>query len=290
MSPSYFLWYDITMRRRNDNLIPFEKSKRVIHLEQRGREKKHSVGVIIFAVLGLVCILYCLTIALFMGYGSMFFLIWGVMGVAFVMLSILLSHREWLIRIPAWMKKCFVICSIIGIAFFAVIEGLILSQFNSNANPGADYMIVLGAQWKQNGPSYVLQKRLDAAITYLENNPETIVIVSGGQGSNESISEAEGMKGYLMQAGVEEERILLEDRSTSTYQNLIYSANLLNKENNTVVLVTNNFHVFRALQIAEKQGYAHIEGQSAASYPAMLPNNLLREFFGVVKDFFVGNM
>ena len=78
-----------------------------------------------------------------------------------------------------------------------ILEGMIFGQFGAKAEAGADYVIILGAQWKTTGPSYVLQKRLDKAIEYLNANPETKVIVSGGQGYNEPVSEAEGMKGYL---------------------------------------------------------------------------------------------
>lgn len=278
------------MRRRREHLIPPEKRKRIIYLERRGAEKKRPVGAGIFAVLSLACLLYCVSIFLFMGYGTKFFLIWGAMSIFFAALAILLAHRDWLEKIPRWFRISFTVLFIIGVLFFMTVEGMIFSQFSAKAQPGADYVIVLGAQWKQNGPSYVLQKRLVEAVEYLQENPDTKVIVSGGQGANEPMSEAQGMKSYLTQAGIEEERILVEDQSTNTYENLIYSAKLLNQENDSVVLVTNNFHMFRALQIAQKQGYVHIEGQSAASYPAMMPNNLLREFFGVVKDFMVGNL
>lgn len=249
-----------------------------------------SIGTIIFSVLGGLCLLYCLCIALFMGYGSHFFMIWGVMAVGFGMLAFLFAKPNRMSKIPGGIKRLFIICATLSVIAFVFVEGLILSQFNAKATDDADYMIVLGAQWKQNGPSYVLQKRLEKAIMYLENNPDTIVIVSGGQGGNEPITEAEGMKSYLMQNGIVEERILMENRSTSTYENLVFSWELLDPEKDSVVLVTNNFHVYRAVQIAEKQGYEHIEGLAASSYPGMVPNNLLREFFGVLKDFLVGNM
>lgn len=278
------------MKRRKEYLVPLEKSKRVIYLEQRGKEKKHPVMTTIFAVLGISCLLYCLCIALFMGYGTKFFLVWGAIAAVFGGFSLLSAHPVWMAKIPFWLKAVFIICIIIGVLFFGIVEGMIFSRFGADAKAGADYMIVLGAQWKQSGPSYVLQKRLDKAITYLEQNPETIVIVSGGRGSNEPIAEAEGMKRYLMQKGIAKERILAENQSANTHQNLVFSSRLLDKESNSVVLVTNNFHMFRALSIAKKQGYSRIEGLSAGSYPAMLPNNLLREFFGVVKDFLVGNL
>lgn len=276
---------------KREHLIPFEKSKRVIYLDKRGKaQRKIPAASVFFGVLGVLCLIYCLTIFLFMGYGTSFFLIWGVMAVACGILAWVLSRREWLERLPKWFKKS---CSLgfkAGVLLFGVLLGFILSQFRAVPQPGADYVLVLGAQWKTSGPSYVLQKRLDAAVEYLNENPETKVIVSGGQGSNEPISEAAGMQSYLVAAGIDEERILMEDKSTNTCENLVFSSELLDETNERVVLVTNNFHMYRAGKIAEKQGYAHVEGLAADSYPAMLPNNILREVLGVIKDFLVGNM
>lgn len=277
--------------RKRDRLIPSEKSKKVILLDKRGMpEDKKSPMAFVLAALGLACIIYCLAIMFFMGYGSRFFLVWGVMGVFFGLWSFLLFSPKLLKKIPKLLKWLFLILFLIGLCGFCGVEAMIFSSFGEKPSPGADYVIVLGAQWKTSGPSYVLQKRLDAALTYLYENPDTIVIVSGGQGRNEPISEAQGMKEYLADRGIAEERILLEDTSTNTYENLANSSALLDKQTQRVVLVTNNFHVFRASSIARHQGYARLEGLAADSYPAMLPNNLLREFVGVLKDTLVGNM
>jgi len=278
------------MKRRKQHLIPFEERKRVIYLEQRGKVKKYNGWTRVFAILGILCLLYCFSIALFMGYGTSFFLIWGAMAIVCGGLSLLFAHPKWLGSIPRWIRWSAVVCCTIALVLFVAVEGMILGQFNAKASSDADYMIVLGAQWKTSGPSYVLQKRLDKAVEYLQDNPNTIAIVSGGQGSNEPVAEAIGMKSYLEEKGIAPERILAEAKSTNTYENLVFSAQLLDQENNSVVLVSNNFHVFRARSIAKKQGYAKVEGLAAGSYPAMIPNNLLREFFCVLKDFAVGNL
>ena len=276
---------------KKEYLIPLEKSKRVIYLDRRGKEAKwRTAAAKFFGILGVVCLLYCLAILLFMGYGTKFFLIWGVIAGICWALSWMFTREKWLERLPKWLKRCSVGCFIAGLLLFGVVEGLIVSQFHAMPQSSVDYVVVLGAQWKENGPSYVLQKRLDAAVTYLKANPETKVVVSGGQGSNEPITEAEGMRGYLVAAGVEQERIFMEEQSTTTCENLVLSSEYFEKENDSVAVVTNNFHVYRAVKIAKKQGYVHVEGLAAGSYPAMLPNNLLREFFGVIKDFFVGNL
>ena len=278
------------MRKDKNNLIPFEKSKKIIYLEQRGRVKKGiPVGAVLFGILGVLCILYCASIAV-AGFGTYFFLVWGLMGVLSLLLAVLLANRELTARLPVWLKAFAVVLFCLGLLLFGAVEGMILTQYHAYPTPGADYVIILGAQWKPEGPSEVLRRRLNSAAQYLNQNPDTMVIVSGGQGSNELISEAAGMRQYLVEIGISDERILVEDQSTNTMENLVFSSRLLDKENDKVVIVTNNFHMFRALQIANKQGYVNAEGLAASSVTGFLPNNLLREFFGVLKDFVVGNM
>lgn len=277
------------MRNKKEHLIPFEKSERIIYLNQRGKQSTPK-SVYVGSVLGILCLLYCVSIALFMGFGTTFFLIWGAMALGCFGLAFLLAHPQWVKKIPKQLRMIAVGVFCLGMVAFLVLEGFILSQFGAKAQPGADYMIVLGAQWKSNGPSDVLRRRLDKAIEYLQNNPETMVIVTGAQGSNETITEAQGMQQYLVQHGVETERIIMEEKATNTKENLLYSSEYLNRQENRVVLVTNNFHVFRALAIAQSQGYEKIEGLAASSYPGMIPNNLLREALGLVKEVLVGNI
>lgn len=278
-------------KHTKENLIPFEKSRKVIQLDRRGPEGKgRIIGAVVTAALAVLCAIYFLAIYFFMGYGSKFFLIWAAMAAGFGAWSTVLFCPGLLQKLPKWLKKTFMLCVTVGVLFFAVVEGMVLSGVGAKAADGADYVIVLGAQWKVSGPSYMLQQRLDKAAEYLKANPDTIVIVSGGQGANEPISEAAGMAGYLEAAGIEPERILQENASTSTDENLEFSSAFLDKETDKVVIVTNNYHVFRSLKLAEQKGYANVEGLAADSHYGMLPNNLLREFFAVIKDFVVGNI
>ena len=249
-----------------------------------------SAATVMLFILGILCVLYCISIGLFMGYDTSFFLIWGVMGVGLIGFGWIVAHKKWINRLPVWFRTIFFTVVGTGIFIFLLIEGLILAQFGAKAPDGADYCLILGAQMKHHGPSDVLRRRLDTAIKYLEENPETIVIVSGGKGVNEPVTEARGMYEYLTKRGIEPERILLEEKSGNTWENLHYSSELLDLEKDIVVLVTNNFHVFRARGIAKKMGYENLSGLAADSYPFMVPNNLLREFLGVIKDSLVGNL
>lgn len=277
-------------RSRKENLIPFEKSRRTIQIDKRGYiPGGHPALAGIFGIIGLLCIIYCMVVAV-TGFGTYFFMIWGVLGVCSLGLALIVRSGRIMKAVPVWLKGLFWILFCAGLLLFGAVEAKILARYNAQASPGADYVIILGAQWKSTGPSEMLRRRLDKAIEYLEQNPDTKVIVSGGQGANESIPEALGMQEYLVGAGIGEERILVEDRSTSTYENLVFGAQFLNPDEDRVVIVTNNFHVFRAQSIAKKQGYQNVEGLAASTPLGSEPNNLLREFMGVVKDFFVGNL
>lgn len=276
--------------RKNEKPVAFNRSDRTIYPEKRGGRKSMPVASVIFIALGILCLLYCISIGLFMGYGTNFFLIWGVGGVCLTALGWLIGQEKRMKALPGWLKAGAVIMGSVCLIIFLVVEGLILSQFGAQAPDGADYCIILGAQMKTHGPSDVLRRRLDTAIEYLDTNPDTAVIVSGGQGANEPMPEAQGMYEYLVEKGIDEERILMEANSGNTWGNLHYSSAFLNPAEDSVALVTNNFHVFRATGIARKMGYEKVSGLAADSYPLMVPNNLLREFFGVIKDFLVGNL
>lgn len=120
-------------------------------------------------------------------------------------------------------------------------------------NPEA--VIVLGCQVRGEEPSLMLQRRLDAALEVLDENPEALCVVSGGQGSGEDISEAEAMKRYLTERGVSADRIILEDRSISTRENIRFSAELLKQRGlSRAVIATNEFHQYRAGIYAKRNG------------------------------------
>lgn len=242
-----------------------------------------------FLILGLLCLIYCIGIFVAGIYGSWFFLIWGVMGGVFVLLSRVIASGLWA-EAPLILRRLVLAAVVLGILFFLFIEGLIVGCFWEKGRSGLDYLVVLGAQMWESGPSKALKLRLDAAYEYLMENENTIVIVSGGQGSNEPISEAQGMYDYLVGRGIAPERIRMEDASTNTVENLRFSRSFIEKEDAAVGIVTNNFHIFRSVRLAKAQGYGNVCGIAAPSDLVMQPNNMLREFFGVMKDWIFGNM
>ncbi len=243
----------------------------------------------IFCIIcAILCFCYCLVVYGIKS-GSNFYMIWGAGGVFFIAAAVFYHFHLWA-RLPSVIQKLSVICIAAGITIFVAVEGCVISQYHAKAEPELDYIIVLGAQVKANGPSSVLKFRLDAAYDYLIENQSTSCIVSGGQGVNEPCSEAQGMKEYLEQRGIAPERIIMEDKSTDTSENIAFSSVFLDKENDRVGIVTNNFHVFRGVSIAKHYGIKNVCGLAARSNVYLQPNNMFREFFGIVKDFVCGNL
>lgn len=192
-------------------------------------------------------------------------------------------------RTPLMLRRIFCVLVVLGVVLFVIVEGCIISHYRDKGEENLDYIIVLGAQMKAGGPSAVLKFRLDAAYEYLLNNEDTVCIVSGGQGRNEPCSEAEGMYAYLTEKGISPERIIKEDQSTDTSENIAYSAELIGRKDISVGIVTNNFHVFRGIRLAKAAGFEHVCGIAARSNVYFQLNNMVREFFGILKDFVFGN-
>lgn len=161
--------------------------------------------------------------------------------------------------------------------------GCIISNMHARGDQHLDYVVVLGAQVRKSGPSKALRYRLDTAADYLRNSPDTICIVSGGKGANEPFPEAQGMADYLKAHGIEEGRILQESKSKTTQENIVNSKKLIAGDNASVGIITNDFHMFRALQIAHDNGLDEAQGIAAGSPPDMLVNNMVREFFAEIK-------
>lgn len=235
-----------------------------------------------------LCFLYCFTVFRIRS-GNHFYLIWGLGGFFFLGLAAALHFDLWS-RVPLPLRRGMLCILAAGAVLFVVTEGCIFAHYRDKGRPDLDYIIVLGAQMKPGGPSVVLKFRLDAAYDYLTANEDTLCVVSGGQGSNEPCSEAEGMYAYLVERGIAPERILMEDQSTDTSENIAFSAALIGGTDKDVGIVTNNFHVFRGVMLARHAGFENACGISARSNIYFQPNNLVREFFGIMKDLVCGNL
>lgn len=145
-----------------------------------------------------------------------------------------------------------------------------------------DYVIILGAKVNGTVPSLSLQNRIDTAARYLLKHDKTMVIVSGGRGPDEDISEAEVIRQGLIVQGIDEGRIIIEDKSTSTYENIIFSKKLIPSGLNKGLLVTNDYHLYRASLIARQEGL-DVTGLPAKTPIIALVKSYLREYLAITK-------
>ena len=154
-----------------------------------------KVFFIINIILCVISFLYGISI-LNVNSGSLFYLIWFLISAFFIIIDLLIYFKVF--ERYRVFKKIFIwVCSI-GICIFLVILSLIISKMNVTPVKNLDYIIVLGAQVKESGPSVILRYRLDRTVSYLKENDNTLVIVSGGQGANEKATKASVMKEYLV--------------------------------------------------------------------------------------------
>lgn len=171
----------------------------------------------------------------------------------------------------------FFIC--IAAVFFVFTVTLISRSASTNTvNYKEDALIVLGAGIHGRQVSRPLAYRLNAAVTYHRKNPDAIIVVSGGQGPQELITEAEAMENYLLAKGVDPNKILREEQATSTYENFLFSKKLLDERLGNqykVAYTTNNFHIYRAGRLAKSAGVTSPARMRADSdWVSLLPDYL----------------
>lgn len=187
-----------------------------------------------------------------------------------------------------WGKIFFIAIAIIVITGIIYVLALTLLIFNAQRKkPKSNAtLIILGCRIKATGPTRMLKRRLDTAIEYLNAHSESICIVSGGQGKDENVAEADAMESYLINNGVDKARIIKENKSTSTFENFKFSAKMLDDlgMSTKMIVVTDGFHQFRAGLIAKK---LEIETSSLASKtePRFLFIYWIREIMALTKFF-----
>lgn len=242
----------------------------------------------VFLFLGILCLGYYAALMIF---GMDFAVVWLWAGAVLVLLGYVLGWTPlWASVLPKGVKTGFGIVLLAGLFFFLFLEALIISGMSGQPQKNLDYIIVLGAQVRGNRPSRALRKRIETAADYLKENPSTIAVLSGGQGPGEEMTEAACMRLILTDMGIEPERLILEETSTNTWENLEYCAGLAPVKEKKTGLITQNFHVYRSLKLAEHQQYSQVYGIPAPSQWSYQPHFMVREAFALVKEKLAGHL
>ena len=271
----------------------------------------------LLGVLAIACVVYYVIIILYSGFATSFSFVWLLMaGFLFLLAAGTQIYKSFPKKMPLWMPVSAITFCAAGAVIFVIVEILIFSGAASVGKPHLDYLIVLGASIREDEMSSSLQRRLDKAIEYVQANPETILVLSGGKGQGERVTEAEAMYEYLTFNGVPENMMILETVSHSTVENIAYSRVAIEKDQERkkieqqklgpvyipgalvideekpleIGVLTSNFHVFRAEQIAKKWGIPEIHGVASSSDPVLFVHFSVRECAAILKDKLMGNM
>jgi len=200
------------------------------------------------------------------------------------------------------LKKWLIRLFFVFLLSFLIIEGMIIytgQVSEETMKEDVDYIVILGAGVRGDEPSLSLLYRLHEGLNYAKEHQDAKIVLSGGQGSGENITEAEAMKRYLLIHGIKKERLILEDNSTSTYENMMFTKKMIDQQEVNdetkpkketedeaikLMIVTNDFHMLRAKMLAERQGLIAY-GLSAKTPAIILPKVYTREYFAIIKSF-----
>lgn len=173
---------------------------------------------------------------------------------------------------------------------YIIILNVMMFRAMANKPDKPNAVVVLGCQVRGTSPSKMLRRRLDAAKQLLDEYPDVKCVVSGGQGSDEQISEAECMRDYLVENGISADRIIMEDKSTTTFENLKFSLEKLDEQgiDRDITIVTDGYHMYRACLIAKQEGAGEVTSCCADTEFRMIATYWVREWFGLTKFILFG--
>ena len=183
------------------------------------------------------------------------------------------------------LKRMFTVVLCIGLALVGITEFFIIKASLGEPKETCDYAVVLGAKVRESGPSASLWDRIYGARDYLEAHPDVIAIVSGGQGADEPMTEARAMYEKLVELGIDENRIWLEENATSTWENLNFSLDLIEEKTGirpkNIGIVSSEYHLFRASLFADACGVESVLIPAQTSVFTQRINHFMREVAGV---------
>lgn len=188
-------------------------------------------------------------------------------------------------RAMGWTRRIFTGILCLGLLVVGITEVFVIRASFGDPEQDCPYILVLGAKVREDGPSVSLMNRIDAAFDYLTTHPESVAVVSGGQGPDEPMTEARCMYDHLIARGIDPARVWMEDRATSTWENLKFTLDLIEERTGrrpgSLGIISSEYHLFRAGLFARDCGVESIGIPAHTTRPTQMINHFMREVAGV---------
>ena len=240
---------------------------------------------ILFLLCAITCFLYVFSLYYVSGNIDFGIIVITMAGITFLLLAFFHKRIFSFIRKKKWLRNTITVVLVISLATIVFFE-ILMYQAQEDPLPSGDVpILVLGAGLINGEPSPTLKRRLNKAYEIYQQNPTTIV-TSGGVDYNEEISEGEAMKRYLVSLGVEPADVLVEDKSTSTHENFLFTKKLLalSEEKPEIIVITNDFHMFRAKMIGSRVGFTVYAAPSETPTHILVQTHI-REYFAIINTY-----
>jgi len=243
----------------------------------------------ILITLGSVSAIYGFTVVSLLSGNHWFNYAWFILAAFFILLGVFIDKiSSFAKRMPRGIKIVVLALIAAVLVHFGAFEAKAIACSTSLPNDDAKWVIVLGAKVNGETPSLEFQKRIDKAIEYAKENPGVKIILTGGMGNDENIPESEAARRAFIAAGIEENRLFKEEKSTSTTENFLFAKEILEKEGKTatedVIVVSSSFHLYRASLIAQRAGFRSISFLGSVGLKILVPHYFVREYAAYVRE------
>ena len=269
----------IRQRKKIDSQKPKTTAQRKEQESTRNR-----MALLRWLAIGFLGVVYVLSTFVFISYSFT-----GLVCLCVMAVLLFYNVADWLQKkYPKQVKvvrRIFTVCLCVGLLLVAVTEVFILRGSFGDPDKSCDYVVVLGCHVRPNGPSLTLLDRINAAYDYLTEHPDVIAVVSGGQGFDEPMSEAQCIYEHLVERGIDPDRVWIEDKATSTWENLNFSLDMIRERTgtrpDTLGIISSEYHLFRAGLQAKDCGVAPVRIPAVTSVISQRVNHFMREVAGV---------
>lgn len=267
-----------------ERTVVAKKEKEEKRQEKKERRKGRRLHVAKWGTVGVLAALAYFFKYVFPGYSFT-----ALVCVCLIGVILFYTVMPWIGKIfPKFARTVTIVVScllLLGLMVVGTTEAIIIRSSAGAPGENVDYMVVLGAKVRPDGPSVSLQDRIDAAYEYLTAHPDVVAVVSGGQGNDEHMTEAQCMYEELTAMGIEPERVWMEDQASSTWENMHFSLNLIEERTGSrpekLGVLSSEYHLFRASLFARRCNVEFVGIPAHTSRLSQRINHFMREVAGV---------